>query len=181
MKNTIRQKINSATFLENTPAGSLALAATDEGLARLFFCTKKDYESFLIANQLSHDNKPSPIIKEASKQIIEYFEGKRKEFDIPLDLQGQTPFRLKVLKACAMIPFGHTLTYRALATKAGSPRGARAAGGAMANNPIALIVPCHRVIGSDWGLHGFSSPGGLKTKSILLNHEGVTTENERVL
>jgi methylated-DNA-[protein]-cysteine S-methyltransferase len=180
MKNKTIQKINSAAFIEKSPAGSLALAATDEGLARLFFCTKKDYASFLKANQLSQNIKPSQIIKQASKQISEYFDGKRTEFDIPLDLQGQTPFRLKVLKACARIPFGHTLTYRDLAAKAGSPRGARAAGGAMANNPIALIVPCHRVIGSDWGLHGFSSPGGLKTKAILLNHEGISTKNERV-
>jgi methylated-DNA-[protein]-cysteine S-methyltransferase len=180
MKNNTPQKIVSANFLENTPAGSLALAATESGLARLFFCTKKDYEAFLNANQLSIPVKQNPIILEASKQIIEYFDGKRKKFDIPLDLQGQSPFRVKALNACARISFGNTLTYKMLAEKAGSPRAARAAGGAMANNPIALIIPCHRVVGSDGGLHGFSSPGGLKTKAILLRHEGVAIENERV-
>jgi methylated-DNA-[protein]-cysteine S-methyltransferase len=180
MKNNSPHKIVSANFLENTPAGSLALAATESGLARLFFCTKKDYDAFLNSNQLSIPVKENLIILEASKQIIEYFEGKRKEFKIPLDLQGQSPFREKVLKTCARIPFGNILTYKMLAEKAGSPRAARAAGGAMANNPIALIIPCHRVVGSDRGLHGFSSPGGLKTKAILLRHEGVEIENERV-
>jgi methylated-DNA-[protein]-cysteine S-methyltransferase len=97
-----------------------------------------------------------------------------------LDLTGQTPFRARVLHECAKIQFGQVLTYGELADKAGNPKAPRAAGGAMANNPIALIIPCHRVVGSDKGLHGFSSPGGLKTKAILLSHEGVAVENERI-
>ena len=113
------------------------------------------------------------LSKEATRQVVEYFDGKRREFDLPLDLNGQTPFRTKVLHACAKIKFGSVLTYATLAAKAGNPKAPRAAGGAMANNPIALIIPCHRVVGSDKGLHGFSSPGGLKTKAILLSHEGV--------
>ena len=119
-------------------------------------------------------------MKEAIRQVEEYFKGKRSKFDLPLDLAGQTPFRTKVLRECARIPFGRVLTYGELAGKAGSPKASRAAGGAMAHNPIALIIPCHRVVGSDKGLHGFSSPGGLKTKAILLSHEGVAVEHERV-
>jgi len=174
-----KNKIVSAAFIEKTPAGSLALAATDKGLARLFFCTRKDYDAFLVANNIS-EGTPNAIVKEAAKQVDDYFKGKRSSFDLPLDLTGQTPFRTKVLRECAKIPFGHILTYGELAGKAGSPKASRAAGGAMAHNPIALIVPCHRVVGSDKGLHGFSSPGGLKTKAILLTNEGVAIEKERV-
>jgi len=174
-----KNKIVSAAFIEKTPAGSLALAATDKGLARLFFCTRKDYIDFLTENNLSEETR-STIVEKAVKQVEEYFEGKRSSFDLPLDLAGQSPFRTKVLNECAKIPFGRLLTYANLAGKAGSPRASRAAGGAMANNPIALVIPCHRVVGSDRGLHGFSSPGGLKTKAILLTHEGVSVEKERI-
>jgi len=181
MKHINPHKIISAAFIEKTPAGSLVLAATEAGLARLFFCSRKDYDAFINANQLPVDEKPNEIVKEALHQVTEYFDGKRVEFDLLLDLEGQPPFRVKALSACAKIPFGKVLTYGELAAKAGNPKAARAAGGAMAHNPIALIIPCHRVVGSDKGLHGFSSPGGLKTKAILLRHEGVTIEHERVV
>ena len=174
-----KNRIVSAAFIEKTPAGSLALAATDDGLARLFFCTRKDYDAFLAENHLS-EAAPNSIVKQAVNQVEEYFKGKRSKFDLPLDLAGQTSFRTKVLRECARIPFGCVVTYANLAGKAGSPKASRAAGGAMANNPIALIIPCHRVVGSDRGLHGFSSPGGLKTKAILLSHEGVAVEKERI-
>jgi methylated-DNA-[protein]-cysteine S-methyltransferase len=181
MKNSPPHKLVSAVFLDKTPAGPLALAVSESGLARLFFCSRKDYDTFLAANQLSAGAEPVGILKEALRQVNEYFDSNRKKFDLPLDLEGQTPFRTKVLHACAKIPFGKVLTYGSLAATAGSPKAARAAGGAMANNPIALIIPCHRVVGGDKGLHGFSSPGGLKTKAILLRNEGVALKDERVV
>ena len=179
MKPDLPNKLISAAFIEKTPAGSLAIAATEAGLARLFFCTRKDYDAFLAENHLRGDE-PGKIISETARQVAEYFDGKRRLFEIPLDLKGQTHFRTKVLHVCAKIQFGNVLTYGALVAKAGSPKASRAAGGTMAHNPIALIIPCHRVVGSDKGLHGFSSPGGLKTKAILLIHEGVAIENEHV-
>lgn len=179
MKPDLPNKLISAAFIEKTPAGSLTIAATQAGLARLFFCTRKDYDAFLAENHLRAEE-PGKIISETLRQVAEYFDGKRRLFEIPLDLKGQTPFRTRVLHSCAKIPFGSVLTYGALAAKAGSPKASRAAGGAMAHNPIALIIPCHRVVGSDKGLHGFSSPGGLKTKAILLAHEGVAIDHERV-
>ena len=103
-----------------------------------------------------------------------------KRFDLPLDLDGQSSIQKKALQECAKIPFGKTITYGELAGRAGNPKAARAAGGAMANNPIALVIPCHRVVGSDHGLHGFSSPGGLGTKAILLRHEGIMFKGEMV-
>ncbi len=173
-------RIVSAEFIETTPAGSLAVAATGTGLARLFFCARGDYDTFVAENHLM-GQAPNEIVKSAVSQVAEYFEGTRRKFDLPLDLGGQTPFRTRVLRECAGIPFGSVLTYAELAGRAGSPGAARAAGGTMAHNPIALVIPCHRVVGSDKGLHGFSSPGGLKTKALLLAHEGVAVENERIM
>jgi methylated-DNA-[protein]-cysteine S-methyltransferase len=121
------------------------------------------------------------LLGEAARQVREYFDGDRRAFDLPLDLDGQSPFRKKALRECARIPFGQTITYGELALRAGNLKAARAAGGAMANNPIALVIPCHRVVGSDRGLHGFSSPGGLGTKAILLGQEGILVKEEKVL
>ncbi|MBM3137338.1 MAG: methylated-DNA--[protein]-cysteine S-methyltransferase, partial [Chloroflexi bacterium] len=135
---------------------------------------------FLLDHDLVEGNAETGLLGEAVRQVREYFNGDRKEFDLPLDLDGQSPFRMKALRECAQIPFGQTLTYGELALRAGNQKAARAAGGAMANNPIALVIPCHRVVGSDRGLHGFSSPGGLGTKAILLGHEGVQIKKEKV-
>ena len=179
MQHVSHPKIIASAFIEATPAGSLGLAATNKGLCQLFFCSRLDYEATATGNPQAGE-KASGIIQDARRQIADYFDGKRREFDLPLDLTGQTPFRLKVLQACAGIPFGQVLTYGELAAKASSPKAARAVGGAMAHNPIALIIPCHRVVGSDRGLHGFSSPGGLETKAILLRHEGVLVEKGRI-
>ena len=174
-------ELTSAAFLADTPAGSLALAVSGKGLACLFFCDRESYIHFLADNDLAEGDASSGLLGEAVQQVKEYFEGKRKAFDLPLDLEGQSPFRMKALRECARIPFGKTITYGELAGRAGNPKAARAAGGAMANNPIALVIPCHRVVGSDRGLHGFSSPGGLGTKAILLRHEGIDIQKEMVV
>jgi len=174
-------RLISAVFFKDSPVGSLALAVSEKGLARLFFCSREEFIDFLSASHLTDTSRSNDLIEIAFSQVSEYFEGRRKVFDLPLDLSGQTPFRTSVLKACAQIPFGEIITYGELAARSGSPKAARAAGGVMAHNPIALVIPCHRVVGSDRGLHGFSSPGGLATKAVLLRHEGVMIENERVL
>ncbi len=173
-------RLTSAVFVPETPAGSLALAVSKKGLACLFFCNHEDYVHFLADNDVAESDPNEGMLGEAVKQVHEYFRGERKAFDLPLDLDGQSPFRKKALKECAKIPFGRTITYGELAGRAGNAKAARAAGGAMANNPIALVIPCHRVVGSDRGLHGFSSPGGLGTKAILLRHEGVNIQNQMV-
>jgi methylated-DNA-[protein]-cysteine S-methyltransferase len=103
-------------------------------------------------------------------QILEYLDGKRDRFDIPLDLGGVGPFHRKVLLRCRAIPFGETRTYAALAREAGSPKAFRAVGHAMATNPIPIVIPCHRVVGSDGSLRGFG--GGLPMKERLLRMEG---------
>ena len=102
----------------------------------------------------------------------DYFDGKRTGFDLPLDLEG-TPFRRRVWQAIAAIPYSETISYAQLAAAAGSPAAYRAAGAACGANPVAIVVPCHRVVGSDRGLHGFG--GGLPTKRWLLDHEASTS------
>jgi methylated-DNA-[protein]-cysteine S-methyltransferase len=109
---------------------------------------------------------------EPRQQIKEYLAGWRQEFDLPIDWSVMTPFQEKVLRVTYAIPRGQTLTYGEIAAQVGSPRGARAVGRAEATNPIPLVVPCHRVIGADGGLHGYGGAGGLETKAWLLELEG---------
>ncbi len=103
-------------------------------------------------------------------QLEEYFRGERSDWDIALDLDGATDFFKRAWEACRSIPPGETRTYRWLAEQAGRPTAARGAGQAMARNRVPIIIPCHRVIGSDGGLHGFAGPG-LPLKQRLLLHE----------
>lgn len=112
------------------------------------------------------DAAPSHIARE----LIEYAEGKRREFTLPLDWSAMTPFQRKVLRAIAKIPFGETRSYGWVARKIGKPRAARAVGRALATNPLPIVLPCHRVLGSDGGLHGYG--GGLPLKKKLLELEG---------
>ena len=181
MNHFSQTRLIGGAFLDETPAGSLAVGISEKGLARLFFCDREGYIHFLADNDLPEDNPTEGLLGEVFREIREYFLGDRKSFDLPLDLSGQSVFREKALRECARIPFGQVVTYGELAARAGNPNAARAAGGAMANNPIALVIPCHRVVGSDKALHGFSSPGGLTTKAILLRHEGIKIESERVV
>lgn len=113
------------------------------------------------------------LIKEAAKQLKEYLDGKRKVFDIPLALEG-TPFQKSVWKALQDIPYGETRSYGEIAESIGQPRACRAVGMANNKNPIAIFVPCHRVIGSDGKLVGYAS--GLDIKERLLAMEGHTLE-----
>lgn len=103
-------------------------------------------------------------------QLREYFDGQRRNFDIPIDLGTGSEFRRRVWQAIARIPYGETLSYAEVAAEAGNPSAYRAAGSACGANPIAIVIPCHRVVGSDKRLHGFG--GGLDTKAWLLQHEG---------
>ena len=110
----------------------------------------------------------TPLLSEAARQLGEYFEGRRKHFDLPLSLHG-TPFQRSCWEALRRIPYGETRSYGDIARAVGSPRGFRAVGMANNRNPVAIIVPCHRVIGTDGKLTGFG--GGLDVKAFLLAHE----------
>jgi len=105
------------------------------------------------------------------RDVRAYFAGEAVTFDVPLDLTGVTSFRRRVLKACASIPYGETVSYADLARRVSAPGAARAVGGAMAANPLPLVIPCHRVLRSDGALGGFSAPQGVSLKKRMLNME----------
>ncbi len=112
------------------------------------------------------------------KQVIDYFKGKPVDFNIDIDVSDLPPFRRAVIEVCRGIPYGETVSYADLARAVGKPGAARAVGGAMANNPIPLVVPCHRVLRTDGTLGGFSSPGGLTLKERMLELEGASTNGD---
>ena len=150
-----------------SPIGGMLLAATDDGLAGVYFDWQKHHPG------KGRDWKRDPAnlhLKRARAQVAEYFAGKRREFDLALDPAG-TDFQKAVWIAISGVPFGQTITYGELARRAGVPGSARAAGAATGRNPIGLVVPCHRIMGSDGSLTGYA--GGLAKKRALLALEGV--------
>ncbi|MCL6451082.1 MAG: methylated-DNA--[protein]-cysteine S-methyltransferase [Acetobacteraceae bacterium] len=121
---------------------------------------------------------PSPVLDAVRDALCRYLEGRRVEFPFPLDLSGFTPFQRKVLELTRTIPYGEVRSYGWLARGAGCPGGARAVGQVMRRNPVAIVVPCHRVVGSGGRLGGYS--GGLGRKVQLLKLEGVEVSGGRV-
>ncbi len=143
-----------------SPVGSLAIVATDAGLQRILWDTDRLND---IKKKPHH-----PIIQKTKTQLTEYFNAKRKKFDIPLDMQG-TPFQQQAWQQLAKIPYGETISYGEQAHRLGDKNKARAVGIANSKNPIPIIIPCHRVIGSNGKLTGFT--GGLDKKELLLQLE----------
>jgi methylated-DNA-[protein]-cysteine S-methyltransferase len=155
-----------------SPIGDLLVACTPRGLVRIGL-PSEDPDTVLaeLARTVSREIAESPRrVARARRELEQYFAGQRREFTIPLDWAGATGFRLRALEAMSRLPYGETVTYGELAARAGNPRAARAAGHACATNPIPIVVPCHRVIGSDGTLHGYT--GGLRYKEFLLRLEG---------
>jgi len=151
-------------WLYEYPVGTVGITETDGKITHVFFQNKD-------GNHLPKDwkKRETPLLKKTAKQLTEYFAGKRKSFDLPLEFEG-TDFQKKVWAALMTIPYGETRTYGEIANQTGSPKAYRAAGMANHNNPIAIICPCHRVIGSDGSLTGYG--GGLSNKKYLLDMEG---------
>ena len=117
----------------------------------------------------------SRVLREAKKQLNEYFAGRRTAFDLPVDLQG-TQFQRAVYKQIAKVSFGKTITYAEIAAKLGKPLAARAVGGAVGSNPVPIIVGCHRVLGASGKITGYSGGKGLPTKRQLLDLEGIESK-----
>lgn len=147
----------------DTPAGELTLVAHDGVLAGLYM----DDQRHRPADETFGVPDPEPFGLVIA-QLVEYFEGARTEFELPLALHG-TPFQLTVWRALRTIPYGETISYGQLADRIGRPTASRAVGLANGKNPISIVVPCHRVIGSTGGLTGYG--GGLDRKRMLLNFE----------
>ena len=108
---------------------------------------------------------------QAVQQLTSYLEGHLREFSLPLDLSDLTSFQQRVLQLTARIPYGKTSTYKDLAVHSGHPNASRAVGRVEATNPVPIIIPCHRVVGTDGSLHGYGGPGGVKLKAWLLELE----------
>jgi methylated-DNA-[protein]-cysteine S-methyltransferase len=164
--------------LSPTPIGPIGLAVSALGLAYVELDGLADLKQSL-DGWIESENQPALLV-DSMQQIREYLLGQRKVFSMPLDLQGRTAFTLLVLEACRSIPYGQVCSYSQLALRAGHPKAARAAGSVMAGNPIPLVIPCHRVVGSEGGLHGFGAPGGLDTKAWLLQMEGVNVVGHKL-
>ena len=161
--------------------GWMGLVGNEKGLQRIYLPGLKKQElKERIACEFPQSAESADSWEQAKKQFIEYFSGKRTLFDIPLDLSEATPFQKKVYTALSRVPFGEVCTYRSLAQKIGNPKALRAVGLANAKNRWPLVIPCHRVVGSDGFLTGFSAPGGLGLKAVLLKLEGVPTEQGRI-
>ena len=146
------------TFYDSK-VGLLEIEGTGNAITKVHFSAKK---------KIKADKDLPPILKKCQKQLDEYFSGKRQKFSLELQLEG-TAFQKKVWEQLQKIPFGETASYRDIAVAVGNEKAVRAVGGANGKNNIAIIIPCHRVIGADGGLVGFG--GGLWRKVWLLNHE----------
>ena len=138
-----------------------------------FIVLESDGEALLLARFVEAPRQahaPDAVLREAIRQLTGYFSGELRTFDLPIRLRGAS-FQLAVWRELLRIPFGEVRTYKQIAEAVGNPKAARAVGAANGRNPIAIIVPCHRVIASDGNLGGYA--GGLWRKAWLLRHEGV--------
>ena len=150
-----------------SPLGTMLLAATDRGLAGVWFTGQRHGP----VDVTWREDPSHPVLREAVAQLTAYFAGDRDTFDLPLDLQAGTAFQQSVWQALLAIPRGGTTSYAELGRQLGRPQAARAVGAAVGRNPISIVVPCHRVVGTGGALTGYA--GGLERKTALLTLEGV--------
>ena len=155
----------------DSPQGRMLLVASGDGLTGVYFDGQKYHAS--IEPEWRADPRHA-ILRQAGRELAEYFAGERKRFETPLEPEG-TPFQRAVWRAISSVDFGTTITYGELAIRAGFPGSSRAAGAATGRNPLTIIVPCHRIVGSDGSLTGYA--GGLERKSALLVLEGARAES----
>ena len=156
----------------DSPIGDLLLATTPVGLVRVSFFGHDETLADLAARISPRILESQSDLDPVRRQLDEYFEGRRRRFDLTLDWALVGEWGRKVLDATARIPFGEVRTYGEVATAAGSPKAFRAAGTALGHNPVPVIVPCHRVLAAGGRSGGFSAHGGVTTKLRLLEIEG---------
>ena len=149
----------------DSPIGLIEFKASERGITQVIFCGTR--QTKIINNEITDLCK---------LQLKEYFTAKRKVFDLPLDAKG-TDFQLQVWACLAEISFGETMSYLDIAKLVNRPKGSQAVGGANGRNPISVILPCHRILGSNGSLTGYA--GGIERKLWLLKHEGITLKNSK--
>lgn len=175
MHSTIVKNVDPPIYtgeLNGTPLGDLRLAASDFGLVAVEWAeSQPEFDSYL--TRLKRPIQPNARgIVPYIKQLREYLEVKRRTFTIPIDWTLFRPFQREALQAVFRIPYGETRTYAEIAAQINRPNAYRAVGRANATNPMPLVIPCHRVIGTDGKLHGYGGGEGLPTKEWLLKMEG---------
>lgn len=154
------------TIYFESPIGTLKICGSDSGISSVLF----------VDPEMSRPSKTvSPILMEAQEQLMAYFRKERKDFNLKLNPSG-SEFQQRVWNQLLEIPHGRTMTYQQIAILLGDPKVIRAAAAANGKNPIAIIIPCHRVIGSDGSLTGYA--GGLSRKQWLLEHESIVTQGK---
>jgi len=164
--------IVTSTFI--SPLGPMILAATDTGLAGVWFEGQRHHPD--LASWPVNDQ--HPVLVTAKQQLTDYFAGRRRRFDLPLDINGGTLFQQSVWQALLKIPQGQTTSYGDISRQIGNPAAVRAVGAAVGRNPVSIIVPCHRVLGTDGSLTGYA--GGLDRKTALLKLETASPATTRM-
>ncbi len=160
--------IHQASFL--SPLGKVCVAANAHALCGVWFADSQRMPDWILTSPIAPSHRAltsqTRLLNEATRQLQAYWAGERKGFDLPLDMTWGTPFQQAVWRQLLTIPYGHTCTYADVARAMGKPRAVRAVGTAIGRNPLSVIVPCHRVLGSNGQLGGYS--GGLDRKRALL-------------
>ena len=159
--------LDAAYDLVDSPVGTLLLAASERGICRISYTPDPDALAGALGPRVLRVPRR---LDAARRQLDEYFAGRRRTFDLDVDLRA-APFQEQVLRELARVPFGEVATYGELARRIGKPRAARAVGGALNRNPVPIVLPCHRVVGAGGALVGYA--GGLERKRALLALEGV--------
>jgi methylated-DNA-[protein]-cysteine S-methyltransferase len=163
--------LDVAYDLIDSPVGELFVGVSERGLCVISYDTDPELQLERLARGFgSRVLRSARPVDQAARQLDEYFAGKRRRFDLPVDLRLSRDFGRIVLEELGRVPFGEVTTYGALAAKAGKPRAARAVGTIMNRNPIPIVLPCHRVVGANGSLVGYA--GGLERKQTLLRLEG---------
>ena len=174
------QQVNIQYY--NSPCGEIILASVGDELCLCDWnempCAERNKLRLLRYIKAEFKTETSYILEQTKKQLDEYFTGNRKTFDIPLHPVG-TDFQKKVWNALLDIPYGETISYKEIAMSMGNPNGTRAVAGAIGSNGISILIPCHRVIGSNHSLTGFA--GGLATKRILLELEAEQKQHKMLI
>jgi methylated-DNA-[protein]-cysteine S-methyltransferase len=161
--------LDVAYDLHDSPLGMLLVAASPRGLCRIAYDPEPKRQADELATRFGVRVLRAPL-DDPRRQLDEYFEGRRRSFELELDLAGVAPFHRRVLSELARVPYGEVTTYGRLAAQAERPRAARAVGTVMNRNPLPIVLPCHRVVGSSGKLVGYG--GGLERKERLLRLEG---------
>lgn len=181
MKTSTDYQMQSFQIWDGSPIGRFFIATTPKGVSAVKIISPSVMNGLAGGKSKYLPDKGPEFLSTAIQQLEEYFQGKRKEFILPLDFSRMSLFSQKVLEETQTIKFGQLCSYGDIGVRIGRQNAARAVGIALAHNPFMLVIPCHRIIGKDQHLRGYSAPQGLATKAWLLQFEGHLIENMKVI